>query len=832
MDEQMSEQAPPRPEDTILWKRTLVVPLIVVGMLVLLSVWSWGGGRTAVRFVLQDDSYSFYLDGRLITTESFASFPGGGIGYCQYRKTVPILPGVQTLRSIVITDNATGQEIFRRHYERLGADAASSGEIPPGWFVNGQGLTAGEIENRFFLKGDWNNVTVDLTIDNLIGGQFFFRVQDQANYAGCFFRPFRDFDSRFYLMKESRKVSQTDNKTIVLDPMETIKRTMNLFLRQIPAVLLVGVILIIGGLVLMRVLLSSVTAKNDSAGESIVEGGNRFFDRFTRGRFWSLLAVLLALLAFRWFLFVTDECLERIPHVQDSAAMLFQAKIFASGHVSVPIPQGKDHFNLTGFFHFRNGRMFSQYPPGHPLFLALGILLGRAWVMPALAASLLLWVVYLIGRHLLSPPWGFLGSLLVFCSPFFQMTAPNFMSHITASLYLAVSFLCLLKLRQSASNFVIPIGGGVALGFLLNTRPMTALAIGAVYGTYLVVVFFASGAKMDLFLRIFRFGVAFAILAVLFLAYNWILMGEPLAFTYGETARKVTGQTYSHFRLAKAFLDNFTLTALFCMVITGWTMPMTTLYLLGTIFPERRSRRPAIVLAAMVGAVFAAYMFYSLSSVTVMYGPRYVAELIFPVILLIVFGGVTLARSTVAIATSLFRGFLRGDERRAEFDRSGISRFTRRLMSGLVYSHLGALGILAFILWVMPGYPRWPGNTYVPQNVSELRGFNHISPRMQRLVAEQGITNAVVFVGTDPNYSTQWWHYGSVFFENTPLFDGPVIYAKDLGDQLNRDLMLNYPGRNYYLGHYERNQLRLVADAAELQRARDALKAESGDSDE
>jgi hypothetical protein len=41
---------------------------------------------------------------------------------------------------------------------------------------------------------------------------------------------------------------------------------------------------------------------------------------------------------------------------------------------------------------------------------------------------------------------------------------------------------------------------------------------------------------------------------------------------------------------------------------------------------------------------------------------------------------------------------------------------------------------------------------------------------------------------------------------NSPFLDGRILYAHDLGDR-NKELMISYPGREYYRGTYDRERL-------------------------
>ena len=48
------------------------------------------------------------------------------------------------------------------------------------------------------------------------------------------------------------------------------------------------------------------------------------------------------------------------------------------------------------------------------------------------------------------------------------------------------------------------------------------------------------------------------------------------------------------------------------------------------------------------------------------------------------------------------------------------------------------------------------------------------------------------------NAKSEWQTYGSVFWANAPLLDGDVIYARDVGEESNRELALAFPDRAVY----------------------------------
>ena len=115
---------------------------------------------------------------------------------------------------------------------------------------------------------------------------------------------------------------------------------------------------------------------------------------------------------------VASDVLERIPHVQDSVSYLFQAETMALGRLSVPMPAVPEAFEHE-FILMRDGAWYGKYPPGHPVFLALGVLAGFPWMVSPIAAGLTLVLLYFLGRKLFGSGTALLATLLLLISPFF-----------------------------------------------------------------------------------------------------------------------------------------------------------------------------------------------------------------------------------------------------------------------------------------------------------------------------------------------------------------------------------------------------------------------------
>ncbi|HET9334123.1 MAG TPA: hypothetical protein VFQ21_11150, partial [Gemmatimonadota bacterium] len=95
-----------------------------------------------------------------------------------------------------------------------------------------------------------------------------------------------------------------------------------------------------------------------------------------RGRTVVLLGLLAVVLVV-----ASTLAFDRRPLLVDAVIQLFQAEIFASGRLTAPAPAAPEFF-VTQHMVLDGARWYSQYPPGHAAVLALGALLGAAWLVP------------------------------------------------------------------------------------------------------------------------------------------------------------------------------------------------------------------------------------------------------------------------------------------------------------------------------------------------------------------------------------------------------------------------------------------------------------------
>jgi hypothetical protein len=164
----------------------------------------------------------------------------------------------------------------------------------------------------------------------------------------------------------------------------------------------------------------------------------------------------------------------QIPVVGDSASYIFQARIFAAGHLSAPQPAKPEFFDVIGdHVVMTNGRWFTMYQPGFSALLAPFLQLKSEWlVSPALAAlTLILWIAY--AKRWYALPVAVLTGFFLLFSPFFRAMSSALMSH-PLEMFLATGILFLCRRDSEDSSpwrslllFVLVFSAIISRGFSL-----------------------------------------------------------------------------------------------------------------------------------------------------------------------------------------------------------------------------------------------------------------------------------------------------------------------------------------------------------------------------
>ncbi|PWT71269.1 MAG: hypothetical protein C5B60_11125 [Chloroflexi bacterium] len=202
---------------------------------------------------------------------------------------------------------------------------------------------------------------------------------------------------------------------------------------------------------------------------------NRIHAVWPSGDRWDLAALAMTLAACGFTVWIALVEYHAEPHILDASAYIFQAKIFASGQLSAPVPVNLAAFQGP-FMVAYQGRWFAQYAPGTSALLALGLLLHVPWLVEPVLGSCALFGVYKMGRLMFSPREALLALLLGALSAFYLFLAASYLSHAIALFFGVYYVLALLHFdrRPRLRSLVL---AAVCAGGLFLTREVSAIMV-------------------------------------------------------------------------------------------------------------------------------------------------------------------------------------------------------------------------------------------------------------------------------------------------------------------------------------------------------------------
>ncbi|MEJ2744516.1 MAG: glycosyltransferase family 39 protein [bacterium] len=450
---------------------TRLIPISVIFFLVVLGgLWLWcsDGSPTSIRIVANGGHFTVFIDDREVAnyTEE-ASSKEGGIALFRTRSLYWGVPMGQRIVAVRVTDNDSGRLLLEQDFNL---------PLKPIWVERAAKLPAGRLDRLYggasFSRlstgyREWVNYTVEFKVRDPLDLGILLRYQDNDNYVRLTLRPFREIDAGLAFVTEGKTLSRGVDRPYYKTE-EIVMNVMLLFLYYVPHFLiaLAAIILIF----CLNRLFASMLNKNYYRCEV-------------------LFLIILFLGSCGYLLWINYYILDHIPHVQDSVVYNFQAQLLSRGRLSAPIPPVPQAFALESFIIFKGGNWFGQYPFGHPFLLMFGHLVDAPWIVPPLVGAAVLILIYLIARELFSRKVAVVASLIALSSPLFQMNASNFMSHSSASFYLALAVLFLIRACNGqvySCQKLYAFLSGLSLGLLFNTRPFNALPVIALSGSVLI----------------------------------------------------------------------------------------------------------------------------------------------------------------------------------------------------------------------------------------------------------------------------------------------------------------------------------------------------------
>ncbi|MGQ0641448.1 MAG: hypothetical protein ACT4P6_11865 [Gemmatimonadaceae bacterium] len=240
-------------------------------------------------------------------------------------------------------------------------------------------------------------------------------------------------------------------------------------------------------------------------------------------------AIAVALLAFCGYAAIALLTFSGRPLLIDEVVQLMQAQIFAGGDVvrtASPYPEFFSAMHVVDV----DGRVYSQFPPGGPLMLLPGVLLGAAWLVGPFFGACSAVLFWLLARENEARPSVALGATVLFvAAPFTAFMAGSHMNHVPTLTWLLLAMYALRRVAAGA----VPAPSmaalcGFALGMAAAIRPVDAAAFALPAAVWLVVRAIRRRELRDLLAA----GAGLTLPAIGVLAYNAATTGDPLLFGY------------------------------------------------------------------------------------------------------------------------------------------------------------------------------------------------------------------------------------------------------------------------------------------------------------
>lgn len=226
-----------------------------------------------------------------------------------------------------------------------------------------------------------------------------------------------------------------------------------------------------------------------------------------------VMVLALAFFALTTSALLSRTVFDRLPHLEDELAYLFQAQVFARGDWAAPLQTPANAFWQPFTIDYPNGQRFSKYTPGWSALLAVGVANGAGWWVNAVFAALNVALVYRLAREIFGRGVGLFAAALLAFSPMALLLNATLMNH-TAALTFTLLFMWAnwrmsrisltsnpssdrahkespamlsptpLRLRERGNEglrgaLLYGALAGVALGAIVTLRPLTAAGIAA-----------------------------------------------------------------------------------------------------------------------------------------------------------------------------------------------------------------------------------------------------------------------------------------------------------------------------------------------------------------
>lgn len=479
----------------------------------------------------------------------------------------------------------------------------------------------------------------------------------------------------------------------------------------------------------------------------------------------SILAGLIAVGACVAAGWASQAVFERMPHLEDEFANLWQAEVMADGEIALPSPEFPRSF-MVPFVVDYEGLRFGKYPPGWPALLSLGVRLGAPWLVNALLAGACAWLAYRLGRRLGGAAVGLLAALLVATSPMFLLLTASLMSHalsVFLTLALTLAWLDSTSPQPPKVPRALPVAvAGLSLGLLALTRPLTAVAVGLPFGVHGAWLLLRGSPRTRHALLVI--GVLAAATGSLVFVWQWALTGDALRNLYtlwwpydrigfgpGHGVTEA-GHTLNLARINTRFSLRVGRHDLF-----GWPYLSWIFAPVGILAWRRRVE--AWLLASLLPVLVLLYALYWVGAW--LYGPRYYIEALGALAVLSAAGITALAGQWTPVRRRRWRG-------------------------------VGVGAVVLTLLLLNLGF-------YLPARLRQMSGLYDMRRADGQPLEALALDRALVIV----HPKSAWTEYGALLRLTPPFADGDLLLAYTRGTETDRKLAQAYADRpvfHYYPG--------------------------------
>jgi 4-amino-4-deoxy-L-arabinose transferase-like glycosyltransferase len=484
----------------------------------------------------------------------------------------------------------------------------------------------------------------------------------------------------------------------------------------------------------------------------------------------AVIALLLSLVGVVAAYLVTERVFQGLPHVEDEMAYVWQAEALARGRLTVPTPPEPQSMQVP-FVVDHHGARSAKYPPGWPMLLALGLLLGIRPLVNPLLAGLALWLTYRLGAKLVNTLAGLLASLLLLTSPLFLINSGSLLSEpwsLVLSLAFILAWLDLFEVngaRQPLPSRKIPHWmmiclAGLSLGLLALTRPLTALGVALPFFIHGLVLLWRGPAEVRS--RVILTGAIALLCGLLVLLWQYGVTGNPLTnpYTLWWSFDRVgfgpgIGTAPGGFTFQQGLKNAEIMLAELSRYLFGWGI-FSWIFLPSGIWAVRRNPGAWLALGVFICLVLVYIMYWAWVG---HYGPRYYYEGL-PGLTLVSAAGILWLAGMIHPAP-------------------GLS--WRSLVT--------TMAVLALILYNIL--------SYLPPTLTALVGFYGVSAAQLepfQTSRAQSLTPALVIV----HVQKTWTQYAGLLELENPWLTSPFIFAESISPTADAALIKDYPTRRVF----------------------------------